>query len=70
MVEDPPISVVCQDNDSTDISCHMSTSMTGDTEAWSLSPDLMERNKTALASYYNTAEFQTDRDLVRFFQGA
>ena len=30
----------------------------------------MERNKTALVSYYNTAEFQTDRDLVRFFHEA
>ena len=59
----PPISVFRQDNDSTDISYCMSPAITCDT-------DLMERNKTAFASYYNTAEFQTDRDLVRFFHEA
>ena len=50
---------------------------TGDTAAWSPSPELIERHQRwnsyynkALASFYNTAEFQTHRDLVRFFHEA
>ena len=81
----PVISVVCQHNDSTDISsqhpsampCHMYPAVSCATDAWSPSPELIERNnrwveyhKTALASFYSTAEFQTDRDLVRFFHEA
>ena len=44
------------------------------TDAWSPSPELMERSNrwvechmTALANYYSTAEFRTDRNLVNFF---
>ena len=49
----------------------------GDTTAYSPSPELTERHERwnvyyikALASFYNTAEFQTHRELVRFIHEA
>ena len=53
------------------------SAMSHGTEAWRSSPELKDRHnrwadyhKRALASFYNTAEFQTHRDLVRFFHEA
>ena len=57
--------------------CHTNPVVTCDPITWSPSPELTERHQRwsayyikAMASYYSTAEFQTDRDLVRFFHEA
>ena len=65
------------DTSPTVMPCHTDPVMSCDTNTWSPSPELTERHQRwsvyfikAMASYYSTAEFQTDRDLVRFFHEA
>ena len=71
------LSVISSVSGATLESCAAHNTVTGDTDAWRPSPELRERHQRwsayyikAMASYYNTAEFQTDRDLIRFFHEA